>query len=353
VDQLALAIVERGIRLNLTHDERRRFARPLVHNRAAYEFYLRGLHQHRLQTGDGYLAARALLQRAIAEDPRFALAESALAATYAVTVVDGLERPIDAWPEVSIHVRRALDLDPELPDAYAEDAARLFYFDRDWEAALRSWRRAIEIGRSSPQPDAIFAYAIALWALGRSEDAIAQARAARERDPLSPAFSNTEADLLVKTGRFEEAMRLYTACIDNNPEDPRAQFGLAEAYRRQRRFDDAIRARLRAHELVGDREITTASDPFDGEAGYARLDRLATVAELQRLNARAADREYVSPLDIGRAHARLGNRDRALDFLLAALDERAAGLVFLNVDSSWDTVRTDPQFVRVVQEVGL
>jgi hypothetical protein len=62
---------------------------------------------------------------------------------------------------------------------------------------------------------------------------------------------------------------------------------------------------------------------------------------------------YVSPLDLARAHARLGEKERAFSYFDASFDERAAALVFLNVDRAWDDIRGDPRFGAAVRRVGL
>jgi hypothetical protein len=46
-------------------------------------------------------------------------------------------------------------------------------------------------------------------------------------------------------------------------------------------------------------------------------------------------------------------RNEAIKYLKAALVERSPGLVFLKVDSVWEPLRKDPEFVEVLRAVGL
>ena len=62
---------------------------------------------------------------------------------------------------------------------------------------------------------------------------------------------------------------------------------------------------------------------------------------------------YASPIDFARAYAQLDEADHAFDYLGQALDERSPGLVFLNVDRAWDSIRADPRFAAIVAKVGL
>ena len=64
-------------------------------------------------------------------------------------------------------------------------------------------------------------------------------------------------------------------------------------------------------------------------------------------------RRFVSPLDIARLHAQIGNREEALALLERATDEDMTGLSLLKVDEAWDSVRADPRFAAVVRRIGI
>jgi TolB-like protein len=349
---IAAAIVDEGVRLRLTGENRRQLRSP-TKDPAAYELYLRAIHLWGDETEAAYLDSRGLLQQALARDPGFALAYAALATTYSVMAIDGYERPATAWPEVSRSVRRALDWDRELPDAHSEAASALFYFQWDWSRAEQEWERALQSRGGGFVPDFLTSRALQRWALGRTDEALALARKARELDPLSPVFILKEADLLLQTGQVDPASRLYEGLIGTDRDDPRAYFGLAEASRLQGRFDEAIEAVRRAHEAAGDRSLSDVFATARGADGYRQIERAAAKAELDALDHRLAEGAYASPLDFARAHARLGEGERALAYFEPAFQDRCPGLVFLNVDRAWDSVRNDERFDEAVRRVGL
>ena len=271
-NEIAEAILGEGIRLALTDQQRGRLARTLADDPEAYDLFLRAVHHLRRATEDDYLAARAFLARAIERAPRFALGLVTLASTYSVMAVDGYAAPAEAWPESERHVARALAIDPQLPDAYAEAAASAWFYRWDWREAERQWSLALRL-RSEVQSELLTAYALLKWASGQPQAALEVARAARQVDPLSAEASVREADLLAGLGRLDEAASLYERVIRDQPDDPRARFGLAEARRRQGRFDEALAARRLAHAAAGDESLDPLFARARGAAGYQEIVR--------------------------------------------------------------------------------
>jgi serine/threonine-protein kinase len=351
-DEIASAIIDEGIKLRLTGDERRRLVRHSTESAEAYDLYVRALSCITRETEEDYLKARGLLQQAVARDTRFALAYRALATTYTVMAIDGFERPTEAWPHANRHTERALECDPDLAEAQAESATEAFFFNWNWALAERKWKIAMESPRGHVEPDLLLGYALERWALGRTDQALQLAREARQIDPITTGFKIREADLLLHLGQLDAAAALYTHGIESDPSDPRAHFGLAETRRLQRRFAEAIEARHRGHAAAQDDSIEEVFASARGEDGYRHIEVASARLQLEALEARAS-KAYASPLDFARLHALLGHRDESFRFLDAAFDDRAPGLVFLNVDRTWNGMRDDPRFVAAVHRVGL
>ena len=349
--EIAQAILEEGLHLALTDDQRRLTEAP-TDDPAAFELFLLAVHHLRLATEDDYLAARELSIRAVERAPRFALAWVTLASTYSVMAIDGYEAPRDAWPYSDRHVARALAIDPALSDVHAEAAAAAFFYRWDWREAERHWTDALRL-RSEVQSELLTAYALQKWASGQPRAALDLARAARQVDPLNAQASLREGDLLAALGHLDEAVGAYERVVRDAPGDPRAQFGLAEARRRQGRFDEALAARQRAHAAAGDPSLDSLFAHARGAAGYEEIVRATARAELDRLRARGEAGGYVSALDVARAWAQLGEAARAFEYLAAAFAERAAGLVLLAVDPAWDRLRGDPRLAAAERRVDL
>ena len=352
-DAIASAVVEEGIRLRLSSDDRRQLLRKPSNDPAAYELYLNAIHSFEKETEGDYLAAREFLQKALARDQTFALAYVALASTHSAMTIDGYESPSEGWPEVTRNVRRALDEDQDLPDAHSEAAVALFFSRWDWAGAEKEWNRALESRGGGIVPDFLNVYAVQQFALGKPAEALALVRKAREVDPLSPSLIYHEASFLFHVQQLDEAAALFERVIGAEPGESRAYFGLAEVRRAQGRFDEALAARRRGYKASGDDSLTAVLSTARGAEGCRQVQEAEAQLELEALQRRAADGEYASPLEFARAYAQLGDREHAFDSLDTALVERSPGLVFLNVDRAWDRVRDDPRFAAAAGRVGL
>jgi TolB-like protein len=350
-DEIANAIMDEGIRVRLTSDERRALSRHLTEDPEAYELYLRSRHAVFRGSEEDIAQAREYLTRAIARDPRFARAYTDLGATYIAAAMDGFERPTEAFPEAIRNYDRARALEPGLPEVLLNSASYAFFFNWDWSTAERFWDMADQTTPSDLPTQELIAHALAHWAVDQLDQSIRIIRQLRQIDPLTASYGIFEADYLFHAGQLEGAVALYEKMLNQEP-TATALFGLAEVRRAQGRFDDAIEARRRAHEIAGDDDLTDVLKSAKGAEGYQRIETAALEQELETLRARA-EIAYVSPLDFARAHAQLGHREEAFKYLDAAFTDRAPGLVFLKVDRAWDNIRDDPRFADAVRRVGL
>ncbi|MGH8673781.1 MAG: tetratricopeptide repeat protein, partial [Burkholderiales bacterium] len=351
-DEIASAIMDTGLRVRLSSDERQQLVRHPTTDADAYDLYLQARYSQRLATEEDYLDSRSLLEKAVVRDKQFALAYVLLSGNYAMMAVDGLERPTDAWPQVSRYMRQALEIDPALPEALVMEHARVFLFDWDWTAAESARRRFLAAPVGDFDPQFARAMAVELWAMGRTNEALQLARRTRELDTRSPYLAILEADYLLRGDQFDAAIALYEYAIKLDPQNANALFGLAEARMRQGRWDEAIEARRRAHEVAGDDRLAPLVASAKGESGYRQIDEAWVRLQIDTLEEREKTK-YVSPLDFARAYAQLGEKDLTFKYLEASFVDRSPGLVFLKVDRAWDRVRDDPRFDAAIRQVGL
>jgi serine/threonine protein kinase/tetratricopeptide (TPR) repeat protein len=354
-DEIATAVVDDGLHLRLTREERRELLSRPTDNAEAYDLFLRARPFQMSNTEGDYLTARALLQQAVDKDPRFAEAWVALGGTYWTSVLENYLPPSEAWPQVSRCLTRASALNPRLSDLHIGRAIASFFASWNWAAAEREWQQAWAAPDRDLQPEHLISYALARWAFNDARGALRIVHRARTLDPLSPILILEEASFLLRTNQFEEAAARCRSVIQTHPEMATPYFSLAEIRRAQQRFEEAIEALRRGHMLRGDsdEELEAVLADAKGREGYGRVEATAVRRLELRTLERRARRAYASPLDFARAYAQLDDRDRAIDYLREALEARTPGLVFLNVDRAWDPIRTDPAFRAAVKRVGL
>jgi serine/threonine-protein kinase len=348
-DAIATEIVNDGIRLQLSDDDRNRLVRHSTDNAEAFELFLRGAYIHEHFTREDNERARELFQQAITLDPKFALAYAALAATYSTGVIDGYEAPADGWHACYDAVRDAIKRDAELPDAYAEAAGYEFFYNWAWAAAEDQWALAMRVRSAEMYLPVRTGRALQQWALGRSGDALRIIREIRALDPLSPIYILKEALFLQQDRQFDQAAATYERVLRAVPaesnEAAKATLGLAKVRRDQGRFDEAIALRRTL-----DANIAATARGADG---YRKIEQHDAQLGLEALTETKAAGLYIAPIDRGRCYAELGDTAHAMQSLDEALEVCDPGVVFLKVDEVWRPMRSDPRFIAAVKRVGL
>ncbi len=340
-----------GLRLRLSGQEKRTLGRRGTENAEAYELFLKARYSFRKDTEEAWLEARRLYAQAVEKDPRFVEAHLGLMASYGMSAVSGYERPAEAWSRQKAEIRRVLEIEPGNAQARRALVIRRFFLDWDWAGTERELR---ELG-DDPRllvADQFRPILITFWARGRPEEAVALLEKALRADPGDPGLKNMLGNYLAQSGRLEEAIRSYRSAMAGMPTDPRPLFGLAEVLMRRGDVTGAIAARRKGYVMSGEEDGATAFAAARTEKDYEDAETAVARYRLGELES-AAKEKYVSPLDLARLYAQVGERDKAFVSLDAALAERSPGLVFLKVERAWDRIRDDARFAAVVRRVGI
>ena len=81
----------------------------------------------------------------------------------------------------------------------------------------------------------------------------------------------------------------------------------------------------------------------------SREKALQALADLREL----AKHRYVAPFDTALIYIGLGDKQRALELLEKAFDDRSWGIGFLKVDPRFDSLRGDRRFSNLLRSMGL
>ncbi len=173
------------MRVRLSRAERQRLGKRHTVNADAYQLYLRGRYFLNIRTGEALKSARTLFERAVAEDPRYALAHAGLADCCSLIAVS--LRAVSSASLIA-HGRAAaltaLQLDESLADGHASLAFIKFRFEWDWAGAEAEFTRALDLNPGHA-PSRQW-YAMFLASRARFEEALGADEAGpRARSPVA------------------------------------------------------------------------------------------------------------------------------------------------------------------------
>ena len=296
------------LKLTLTLREAEMITRGGTSDAAAYDLYLRGRSQ--LRFGTNPRPAAELFRQAIARDARFAQAHAGLANAIAVRGMWRLNVAPAEVEEAFAASRRALELEPLMPEAYVARACLLSMQGRA-EESVRDFAEAIRLNPASAY--AHYLYARQLFGMGRVEQAIALYEAADRLEPddyqilsMLHTASRKTADSARTRRVGERALQAVERRLEVDPDDARAlQLGAADA------------ANL-------------------GQAGRSR--------EFAERALRVRPNEFGTLYCVACAYAVLGDKDRALDLLERALRLGQGNVGWIENDPDFDSLRDEPRF---------
>jgi tetratricopeptide (TPR) repeat protein len=336
---IAMAVTT-AIKATLRGSERSRLrARGAVDQRA-YDAYLRG----RFYLDQGEIEqARPFFEEAARLAPVWAPPYVGMANYYTSLPFFSDVAPAAVLPKARDMVTRALELDETLPEAHAASAYIRAYYEWDWRAAEREFRRAIELRPN--YADAYFSYSRFLASRRRLDEAIAQLGRAVELDPLSVSLQANRALLDYFAGRYGDADTRLRQALARDSTDVTAQWGLALVYEQQGRLDDAIAILERISGTSPLRRSSLAhAYAMAGKTNQAR----AVLAALRE----QASQLYVTSYWFALVHAGLGEREEALRDLERAYEERSTVLAYLLIDPRLTSLRGEPRFLALARRMG-
>ena len=312
----------------------------------AYEAYLLGRFFLGQRTEDGLTKALEQFTKALEIDKDYAAAYAAIANYYAILPFYTQLSPAEVFPKARAAAQRSLELDEDLAEAHASLAYIHAYYEWDWTAAEREFRRAIAL--SPNYADAHFSYSRFLAAAGRLEEAIEEIRRAQELDPRSLLLKANTALLSYFGGRYDDALRELARVRDLDPNFPVAQWGIGLAYEQKGMFSEAIAAIEKATSL-------SKSLNFQSSLGhaYALSGKREKAQAILDMLAERSKRGYVPSYYFALIHAGLGEKDRAFEWLERAYQERSTVLAYLQLDPRLASLRSDPRFFSLLRRIGV
>src|SRR5260370_933643 len=183
---------------------------------------------------------------------------------------------------------------------------------------------------------------------GRFDEAEREFKLAQQLDPLSPIRYFPFAALLNFRGDYTMAVEQCRRALEIDPNLWIAHLILTRSYESMGDHVQALKEAQKALALESGPEQTVGLGLEYARSGNREQAR-QVIEQLKRMSAHA----YVSPAQTATIYAVLGDKRTALDLLEKAYQERDRSLVWIKVDHNYDSLRSEPRFIALLQKVGL
>jgi len=346
-DEIALAIANR-LKLELLGEEKPQVVKRHTQSREAHDLYLRGRFFWNKRTPEGIQKALEYFYQALAIDPAYALAYSGIADCYSQFGWYDLLPPHEAYPKARAAVKKALEIDDSLPEAWTSLA--LINDDYDWsfEEAERNFRKAIELNPG--YPGAHHWYSMFLAKQGRQEQAIVEIQKALEVDPFSLLLNNAAGGTYYSGRQYDLSIEAYKKTLELDKNYAPAHIFLTLSCAEKGLYDEAIASAQRGIELTGGNYPLAIA--FLGYA-YAKAGRKEearqTLEKLLQINKTM----YCSSSLLAVIYGELGEMDRAFLWTEKAYMEHDHWLTYLKIIPVADSIRSDPRFASLLKKIGM
>jgi serine/threonine protein kinase/Tfp pilus assembly protein PilF len=245
-----------ALKVALTPAETQKLSESKPDDVRAYDLYLKGREQYRRYSPESLREAMRLFEQAIAIDPNYALAYAGLGDCWGQMLQWTTEDPETAARKGLDFARKAISLNPRLPEAYKAEALVLGFSNRREESVV-SLRKALEV------------------------------------DPrFVPALGNLAADSF-RSGNLAGAERLIRRSLEIDTNDPHMFAWLSFVLLYTQRYEESREAALRILPLSSERFYVTITHIQlahieilrNREAELERIVREARKANVEPANA--------------------------------------------------------------------
>jgi adenylate cyclase len=343
-EEIATEISE-TLRLKLTGAERQQLAKRPTENIKAFQYYMQGRSYASRRTREDLRTAIQYDEKALEEDPNYALAYAGLTDAYTTLGGYGYIAPIEGRRKAEEVARKALALDSNLAEAHAAlGQGYVAFAPSNFSLGDGELRRAIEISPS---------LALAHWYLGvslvrqgRIDESLQELLKARELDPLSSIIARAMGLPYYLKRDHVRALALLRQANELGPAFTTTwEIG---AYIQNHLFNETLAELEKAKRERKEDSILIYDTGMVYAAQGKRAEALQNIKELEEISGAGMSQA----LWIAKIYATLNDNEMAFSWLERGLATGAIG-PFYKDEPVWDPIRIDPRFADLLRRIKL
>jgi adenylate cyclase len=310
----------------------------------AYTLLLKGRFHLQRWAPESFRTAIKYFEEAIAHDPNYAAAYAGLAEAHATLGFMEVVDLNEAYPKAEEYARRALKLDESLAEAHLSLAIALLN-RYDFAGRDKELTRALELNPNLAHAHLLRSEDFAfrrMW-----DDSLREVEKALELDPLSARTEGWAGTRYLYAGQYDKAIQHLKNAVELDPKNSAALSNLGLAHIQKGMIQEGLEEVKRAAE--------GSSSPCYPDLAYAYV-KAGKPEEARGLLPKlfqSSEGGRAHPVAIGGVYAALGEKEKALEWLERAFEDRRAYLVSIRDDFVFESVRGDPRFQSLLQKMNL
>ncbi len=339
--------ISEKLNLELNGNDKKVLAKRETQNSEAFRLYLKGRFFWNKRTGESLKRAIDFFEQAIEKDPTYALAYAGLADSYGLLSNYTDTPPKESMPKAKSAAQKALEIDKTLAEAHTSLGLVKKEYEWDFEGAEKDFKRAIEIN-----PNYATAHqwrAENLVTLKRFDEALDSMKKAHELEPFSLIISSEVGWVLHHAGNYDEAIKQFEKTAELDPNFVRVHFFLGRSFEQKKLYEKAIESTKKAIEISGGNTLFKASLAHI----YASAGRKAEAEKILKELQKHSDKDYVSPFAFALVYAGLDEKEKSLDWLEKAFEQRDTILFNYIRDPQLKSLQNEKRFADLLEKVGL
>ncbi len=308
----------------------------------ARKFYLLAMNLGEERGVEKVQKALEYLDRAVALDPNYAHAWAAKALVHRDIAAHPGSDQHDEYRKSMDAISKAHAIDPNLSEAYSALCHNKNRYEYDAAGAETACIRALELDPNSSV--AHKTYANFLYSRGRFDEAIVEIKKAMDLQPVSYRNQQIYALALYYARRYGEAEAQFKRLIELNPNHSHIHNRLIMVLEQQGNESEAFKyfVEMLTIQKTDNEKLEHFSAAYN-TSGW----RGVVIEQIKTAESDAVPRRF----ELACLYAKIGDKEKALEYLERAYEERNFQIAVLQVEPQLDSLRNDPRFADLVRRV--
>ncbi len=345
--RIAKSIAEE-LKAVISPEERKLIEKIPTADLAVYDEYLKAHSYWNDFRRDSLNKALNFLNSGVEKNPDWAPLYAGLIQVWMVIQQQGYEPPAMTGPKIMENLNKALELDPDLPEAHYFNAMIAHLVEWNWEKSEKEFLKALALNPNDSLSRILYSQLLAA-VLHRYDEGLAQGKLAFSLDPLNPNMKCWYAATLMAAGDFKTGLSLAEEAAATDPGNLMAYSAIIMAACRFKDYDKVINSeRYLLPSLI-------EQDKFNEiERVYNETGIVSAYEDILKHLEKLAEKNYVSFLDMAFRYLIVNIPDKAMDWIEKGFEMHDPQMSYISTTLYYlDPLFSNPRFIAICEKMNL